>query len=661
MADDPAMSHKGKRKEGPLMELYRSSYDHIYGELRNYWMNHAFVRGLQWLGWSEAVSHLVDSSRVDDRVRMTVNRIRANQRTIMGNLTQRELTFEVIPSQPNDAAAREARMGEAVLYDLHRSQGWEVVREEHMAATAKGGTGALTVQIDPESRMPIVQARSLAEFTVEPGSRRGEFARWVVLIDALPPPVVKALFNMSKEPPADARSGLDPFQHRLLHQDFGSGSPNPPLTRVLTYYERPIRNAKGRWIVEVDGKQIDGGAWPFPFKDRLPIAVARESVEENQWFGTTYMNDVRKVQILMNQIWSGVAEHAKELATHKIIYPAGAQSYVEEMNDQPGWQPWPENVEMPQSFQPPPIDRSYENLIDRCAMAIDDIMGVHDVSRGQAPPNIESGLGISILTENDNSPTARLIKETARCWTEISRMCLQIYAEEVTEQREIIVEDDFGTEYYRHTGKDLGKQFNSIVPQDAIIPQSRAARVALADKAWQQGIIKDPVQYVEIAELPGAKNMVSAINPDVAKARRENAEMAKGIIGDVNWHKNDDHQIHIREHSRFMKSKKWEELPPEIQKIYTDHHQMHKNMRAEQQAQEIKMASVQARAEAALAPTDMSGGGGAAMMPPAGGMGPPVAGPPAGGAQPNDFLDYDELDVQDQLTGLMSMNGGEGP
>ena len=35
--------------------------------------------------------------------------------------------------------------------------------------------------------------------------------------------------------------------------------------------------------------------------------------------------------------------------------------------------------------------------------AIDDIMGVHDVSRGEAPSNIESGYGLSILVEQDTS------------------------------------------------------------------------------------------------------------------------------------------------------------------------------------------------------------------------------------------------------------------
>ena len=41
---------------------------------------------------------------------------------------------------------------------------------------------------------------------------------------------------------------------------------------------------------------------------------------------------------------------------------------------------------------------------------LDDIMGVHDISRGAAPANIESGFGLTILAEKDNTPINRFIK-----------------------------------------------------------------------------------------------------------------------------------------------------------------------------------------------------------------------------------------------------------
>ena len=148
-------------------ELYEEATKHVMGPLRSYWLNHAFIRGLQWLRWNTAVTRLSEQVEDRDRVQAVFNKMRANQRTINGNLTQRELKFEITPTGPDDESVRSARLGEAILRDLHRNQRWEVIREEHMSGVCKGGTGALMVEIDPDTELPTVKPLSLAEFIVE--------------------------------------------------------------------------------------------------------------------------------------------------------------------------------------------------------------------------------------------------------------------------------------------------------------------------------------------------------------------------------------------------------------------------------------------------------------------------------------------------------------
>jgi len=614
-------------------ELYEEATKHVMGPLRSYWLNHAFVRGLQWLRWNQAITRLAEQPEDRDRVQAVFNKMRANQRTIISNLTQRKIVFEITPTGPDDESVRAARLGEAILRDLHRGQRWEVIREEHMAATCKGGTGALMVEIHPDTKIPIVKPLSLAEFIVEPGSRNAESARWCIKIEALPPKTVQAMFGLSKEPPEDAHAGLAPFQHKMLHQSWGSegGATMPKLTKVLTYYERPMGKKKGGWQVVVDNKVVEKGKWPYPFSDRLPIAVARETIEENQWWGTTYMDDVRKVQVILNGIWSGIAEHAKQLGTIRALFPASAEPFVEEMTDKPGFQPWPDGVELPQYMEQPKLENWYESVIDRASMMIDDIMGVHEVSRGMAPPNIESGTGISILTENDSSPTGRLIKETARCWEEVAQMCLHIYETTQTKERTITIDAGYGPERFPHKGSDLSREFQVEVPSDELTPRSRVAMIEQADKMLQMGLIQSPAQYVRIAELPGANELISGISPQIAKAKRENSELARGEISNPEWHKDDNHQLHIEEHKAFMSTKRWELLPEELQKLFTSHVQMHKNFEAEGKAQGIKMAGAEAMAQQAMAPVVEPGQAG--PVPPAEGENR-MAPPPQGGEQP---------------------------
>lgn len=170
------------KEETLVEELYQEATQHIIGPLQQYWLNHAFVRGLQWLKWNSAVTRLSEQVEDRDRIQAVFNKMRANQRTIIANLTQRELYFEVTPTGPDDESVRAARLGEAVLRDLHRGQRWEVIREEHMSATCKGGTAALIVEIDPDTGLPNVKPLSIAEFIVEAGSRNAESARWCIKV-----------------------------------------------------------------------------------------------------------------------------------------------------------------------------------------------------------------------------------------------------------------------------------------------------------------------------------------------------------------------------------------------------------------------------------------------------------------------------------------------
>ena len=263
---------------------------------------------------------------------------------------------------------------------------------------------------------------------------------------------------------------------------------------------------------------------------------------------------------------------------------------------------------------------------------IDDIMGVHDVSRGLAPPNIESGSGLSILAEKDASPTGRLIKETARCWQEVAQMALQVYQTTQTKERTIVIDAGFGPERFPHRGADLSAEFEVNVPQEEIEPRSRIGMIQQADKMLQMGLIQSPAQYIRIAELPGAENLIAGISPQIAKAKRENSELARGEISNPEWHKQDDHDVHIEEHQAFMSTKRWELLPEELQKLFTNHVQMHKNFAAENKASDIKMAGAQAMAEQAVAPIPDIGQG-PPVAPPQGGPPPEMAAPPPQGME----------------------------
>ncbi|MDH3463668.1 MAG: hypothetical protein OEM32_08605, partial [Acidimicrobiia bacterium] len=165
---------------GWVKQRYEDGVKPIKSEIRNYWLNHAFFEGRQWLYWNQDVNRLDQLPSDSDRIQATVNRMRANTRTIMANLTQRGLTFEVPPTAADDASIRAASLSAGILRDLHFGHDWETKRESNMMATLKGGTGAICVDWDTETNDSVETPLSISEMVVEPGARDAETARWWV-------------------------------------------------------------------------------------------------------------------------------------------------------------------------------------------------------------------------------------------------------------------------------------------------------------------------------------------------------------------------------------------------------------------------------------------------------------------------------------------------
>ena len=581
-------------------------------ETRDYWMNHAFIHGRQWI-WLNPNSGTVQTLRMDpDRVQVTANRLWPASRTIVSKVTQRDLTFEVMPTAADDATVRGAALAEAVLADVHYAHDWEALRENLTWATWKGGTAAICVDWDPNLGSPITIPSALgseepgegefpgddpvfegdtvetlltiAEMVVEPGVRDAAKARWWVKVQALPPEQVQAQFNLPQKPPADATAGDNPFAQRNYTDGETTGNETPELTLVLTYYERP--NAlckKGRVIVVVDNKTVDGPKeWPFPFKDRLNLALCYETPVESRWTGETVVTMARPMQVLYNLAQSSITEHIKNAGNARMAVPQSAIDLIDNLTDMPGEMfPYQDGMAPPSWLSPPAMPNWWLEQPDRLAMVLDDLLGVHDVSRGVTPSNIESGYGLSILSENDNTPVGKMVKSQAKCFSQVASMVLELYEDMVVAKRPAIVSaPGQPPESHNWSGADLEGQTRATIPVDTIIPRSRAAMQQTADKMMQMKLIGSFEEYAAIAELPGARSMVDRLKPDVAKARRENAQMALGEVcvpADF-----DDHAAHIAEHNVFRKSVKFERLPPAWRDMIAQHIQAHSTLAGEQ-------------------------------------------------------------------------------
>lgn len=579
-------------------EKFSRAQQSIMEELQNYWLNFLFLEGHQWLFYNDATSQINEIPRAEEDVtRLTLNRMRSSSRTIMSKLTQRDLTFEVMPSDADDATMRGARIAQSLLANLRIAQSWEQKREIADWSTWKGGTAALCVDWDPEASDlaadptdtgnrvvrkgdVCITPLNLSEFVVEPGARDGERARWWIKSLLLPPAEVQDLYGLEWTPAADATANLTPFQVQAMQRN---QMIQTPLTRVLTYYERPNKKCpKGKICVVVNDQVVsEKDEWPFPWRDHLNIAIQKETPVETRWTGDTVLSDSRGVQVAFNHAHSVIDEHMKRAANARMAVPISGLDYMDDLTDQPAEVvAYPDGSAPPSWIGAPQMPQWWNERPQVLAQEMDDILGVHQVSRGDAPVNVESGYGLSILAEHDSTPIMRMSKEQAIAWSKVATMTLKLYEKMVKHKRKTSANvPGQGSISLEWSGDDFKGQTTATVPYDEIVPRSRAAQLQFAKDMLQMGVVTSAADFASVADLPGQETFLGALSPDIAKARRENHMFSLGrpaVPAEF-----DDHEGHVMEHNRWRKSIDYEIASPEIQQHVETHIQAHITMAAE--------------------------------------------------------------------------------
>ena len=570
-------------KAAQLNQKWDEAFASTRDKVKEYHLNHAYLEGFQWLDWDPIDLQVARMPTDTKRIQAVFNHMRANVRTITSQLTQRELSFEVQVSGYDDATMRAGKVGEALLSDLQREHDWEILREGHIKSVMKGGTAAVSVDWDPENKTTVETVLSIAEFVVEPGARSCETARWWMKLQLLPPAEVRSMFPdhfPNGAPLADGRLG-QASEYEFTDRE-------APLTRVLTYYERPNPlNEDGCIKVEVNGQLVqEAENWPFPFRNRLNIAVGRESLIENEPYGSTVLSDVRSPQTALNAAWSGFLEHMRESSTHRLVFDENWEDAIDTLNDRAGAPLVGPKAKVggPEYLKAPPIPTGLIDGIQMLKMEIDNLLGVHDISRGEAPNNIESGYGLSILAEKDASPIGRLIKETARVWSRVAWMVLELHQAEVKDERTTSIHEGAAPAVRKWKGKDIMGQTRASVPLEAIIPKSQAAQQQFAQSAVEMGFInpEDPLavmKFAKLADMPDKRGLIATSLPDADKAIRENEMIVMDEVPIPEAF--DNHGIHIEVHNDFRKSLQYTLLTPEQKNDIDQHVRAHETMAQE--------------------------------------------------------------------------------
>lgn len=594
-------SKKAAKDAKQVRDRYDEAFHAQSYERLQYNIVRSYMGGDQWLYLSRQRNTIENMQRDPSRVRITDNRIASNSRTIYAKMLRRPLVFDVSPSASDDAVTRAARLTESVISDTARRQRWEqTLRRPALSALWEGGTAVASVDWDSKAGTPLgigqhgptatgdvaCAISTIAEAFCEPGTTDMESAWWWIRAQALPAQDAQFRYGLDSKPATDVSASFTPSARGAIGS---SGGERPvPLTLVLTYYERPNPGEKdGKWCVVIGDDIVEEGAWPFPFTDHLNCVVMRETFVAHKWMGDSIVYQAISLQNAINANVSSIVEHSKLAGNARLLLPENLMHLYEELTDTPGEAlPFSTIDGKPEYMSPPALASWLVNLADRLDGRLDNLLGVHDVSRGNAPANIESGVGLSILAENDETPIGFLAKEMGEGFGKVASMCAALYEKNATEGRSARVAYDEGVvAKVRWTGKDLMGQTDVVVPLEAIIPRSREAARARAMEMLKLGAIKTLDEFELIADISPRDRITVQVEPAKAKARRENHHLSRGVpLMPADF---DDHAVHIDQHNRFRMTETYELLDEDERSIVDDHVQAHENLAAEDAAKKL--------------------------------------------------------------------------
>lgn len=588
-------------------------------ERRDYWLNYAFIEGEQWVWWHPQHREVAEFPRTGDRdrVRLVANRMQPNLVTLLAKMCKRTLAFEVLADSADDAALGASRLAEHLCEAARVDDGWEAVRRDNLWNCFLGGTSAIVVEwdprcgealgVNPESGQIVwegnakLSALAITEFTLEPGTKDPRDSRWVIIATAMPPGQAREKYGLDHDPAADTALNAGPLQRRLWNE---RGWPtNVELCTVFTFYKRPAGNDPGRHVVTIGDEVIHDGPWPFPWKDRLNLHVFREKQLPKRWTGHTMLNDARPLQVAFNHAISNLSEHMKLAGNARLAVPDTSGIEDEDLTDTPG-----EIVRYdgtasapPGYIAPPNLPRWLIDHANRLESQIDDVMAVHDISRGQAPGDRNSGLALSVLAEKDETPLGMVAHDQSEGWGNLASMSLELWEAKVPEQRTTRVITDTGVPITkRWTGKMLRGQTRATMPLENALPHSRAAlqawMMSVAEK-FPQAMPQNPAVLARMLDLPVASLYGEMADPDVAQAQHENYLMSVGTVpalGDDPFPQEfDNHAAHIAEHNRFRKGRAYMYADESIRQLVDAHVAAHERLALDETLDQAKLNAAQ--------------------------------------------------------------------
>lgn len=560
---------------------------------KDWYFDVAFYLGYQWISWNEWTRRIEEPKAPTWRVRIVANQIAPICNQIIAKLTKNKPIWQTIPATSEDTDVNAARMGEKVLRYLARILKYQTKTQEMWLWSVLTGsafklpywdaTAKQAITADGKVHLGEVGIDILSCFEVYPevGATSERFNK-VMICRTFPLDYIKEQWDNGDEVSDESISGKTPVEERLfdLMKKSAPGYTPPKNQKeeksgnaiIKEYREIPSKKfPKGRQVIVAGKVVLESGDLPHKFLIReRKLGLIKYDYEKipGRFWGKGRPQDLIPLQKEYNKTRSQIIEIKNLMAKPKWGVPIGSGIKKTHLTSEPGeivyYNPGvPEPKPLAMASLPAYVLR--EPDVTRRDMQ--DVSGIHEVSKAQTPAGVRSGVAIRYLQEQDDTRLGPVIMRYEENEAELGGFLLALTREHYIEPRLIrIIGKNGQVEAFDFKKSYAADNMDVIVQAGSAFPLNKVAKQEFVLGLWREKVITDQSQILKMLEFGTFEEIYEDFALDEKRAQEENALMARGTQITVKWYDNDD--IHIYEHQRYIKANN---LPPEVEALFEFH------------------------------------------------------------------------------------------
>jgi hypothetical protein len=591
-------------EESKLVKFVDDMLDKVDNKIRDLqaYLNIAYYAGKQWLVYDENNKRLFEPPRDENEVRYTANRIQPIVRTEYAKITKNKPIMYVVPASSDKEDIKAARVGDKAVEWLYSN----LKLKDKNKKLALWGLVTHISFMKPfwnTQRGKLLKSRKknisvhegdvdacivpLFECKWDPSANTWEDVKWFCHMKARDVDEIKDTYG-KEVAPEDGLIEANIFDNELKFINANSPVEYNNLENcavVKEYWEKPSAKYQfGRRITIANGVMLfyeedigygdeDDTERELPFFPyvhiEIPGRIEGQSAVENMIPIQREYNKSRSQILLSNDYNSNPPWLVEEdsLVDDDIILGPGSRIVYH-----PG-------TTKPDMAQVRGVGMDVKENIEYCKEEFEFYSGQHEVSHGNTPPGVKSGVAISFLQEQDDTKLGPSYDNFLSCIAGYTSYMLKMIRYMYDEERTIkIVGKNRKIDTISFKGSEL-TSCDVRMQEGSMLNRTLAAKQEFVFSMIESGVLNPETHrtlILKLLEMGDTDEMYDDVIEDINHAQNENDMWLRGLEPIVREFHN--HAIHIQEHNRFRKTSDYMELPPEVMDRVDRHVSVHEDM-----------------------------------------------------------------------------------